>query len=172
MHDNLPAPLLPGARRDALTAAIAALEAAQRGGRPAELSHALAQAARCYRELGQLGQAEAHVQQALRWAGAVGATDACLELLCEAAELALMDDQPSRARELAEEVARMARHAADPGWELSVLMRASDVLDRVGEHGQAIALHCRALSLITQDHLNDPQTRPMPLSPAFSTSLL
>jgi len=96
-----------------------------------------------------------------------------VELLCEAAELSLLRGTPERAREQAEEAARLARRTADPSWELAVLMRASDVLDRLGEHGQAIALHCRALSLIAQDHLHQPQALPAPhTQPAFSTTLM
>ena len=96
-----------------------------------------------------------------------------VELLCEAAELSLLRGTPERAREQAEEAARLARRTADPSWELAVLMRASDVLDRLGEHGQAIALNCRALSLSAQDHLHEHQTLPMPLGqPVFSTTLM
>ena len=124
MHDSLPlaaSTMLPGPARDALTAAIAALDAA--------------------------------------------------EQLCESAELSLLRGTPERAREQAEEAARLAQHTADPAWELAVLMRASDVLDRLGEHVQAIALHCRALSLITQDNLHEPQTAPAPASQTvFSTT--
>jgi tetratricopeptide (TPR) repeat protein len=176
MHDPLPlaaSTLFPGPARDALTAAIAALELAEQRRQPAELCQALAQVSRCYRDVGLQEMAEGYLQQALRWASALDATDQSVDLLCEAAELSLLRGSPERAREQADEAARLARRTADPAWELAVLMRASDVLDRLGEHGQAIALHCRALSLITQDHLHEPQTQPAPLAqPAFSTTLM
>ena len=176
MHDSLPlaaSTMLPGPARDALTAAIAALDAAEQRRQPSELCQALAQVARCYRGIGQLDMADGCLQQALRWAGSLDATDQSVDLLCESAELSLLRGTPERAREQAEEAARLARHTADPAWELAVLMRASDVLDRLGEHVQAIALHCRALSLITQDHLHEAQTTAAPASQtAFSTTLM
>ena len=41
-----------------------------------------------------------------------------------------------------------ARSVADPQWEITVLLRVSDVLDRCGDHDDAVALQSRAMRLM------------------------
>ena len=174
MHDDVPlaaSTMLPGPAREALTAAIAALDVADKRHEVAELCQAFAQVGRCYRGIGQLDSADEYLRQAMELARALPTVDQSVELLCEAAELSVQRGLPKIARDQAQEAARLARHTADPAWELAVLMRASDMLDRLGERSQAIALHCRALNLITQDHLHEPQKLPVPHA-AFPFSVM
>ena len=51
---------------------------------------------------------------------------------------------------MAFEAARVAAHAADPHWEIKVLLRASDVLDRCGDHDDAITMQTRAMTLMVR----------------------
>ena len=54
------------------------------------------------------------------------------------------------ARDMAFEAARVATHASDAHWEIKVLLRASDVLDRCGDHDDAITLQTRAMELMVR----------------------
>jgi tetratricopeptide (TPR) repeat protein len=162
-----PEALIPGPARDALAQALHALEATERRDTPpANRMHALADVARAYRALGALTHAESYLEQALRWSRSLGASDASVDLLCDLAELAvhradqLAAEHPRaahRARELARdhgfEAAALASRAADSHWEVHVLLRISDALDRCGDHDDAIALQCRALHLLVKDEL-------------------
>ncbi len=162
-NEALPA----GPQRDALVQAIRALEAAEQPpSPPAQRMQALAEVARCYREMQSLDAAKGYLMQALRWSQCVGSADASVELLCDLAELAaqqaghLAHADPraahqarEEARDHAFEAARRARCAADSHWEVHVLLRASEVLDRFGDHDDAIALQCRALHLLVQDEV-------------------
>jgi tetratricopeptide (TPR) repeat protein len=156
-------PLPHGPARQALDLAVRRLDAAELERDPDEMSAALAGISRCYRALSAWAPAIDYMQQALRWTHAVGGVDQRVELLCELAELACSsaeacDAADSRdahiarecARDRAFEAARMAIHAADAHWEIKVLLRASDVLDRCGDHDDAIALQTRVLRLISQ----------------------
>jgi hypothetical protein len=158
-----PTALVPGPAREALSIAIHALELADTA--PAALkSKALSDVAHCYRALGALAPAESYLQQALRWSRLVGAADAAVDLLCELSELAVEqasavaeDDERSAhrcreaARDFAFDAAQLACKAADAHWEVQVLLRVSEALDRCGDHGDAIALQCRALNLLFQN---------------------
>lgn len=159
---------LGSVERDALDRATRLLDDAERRGNPAEISHALAQIARRYRDLGALPAAEGYFAQALGWSRTLGGVDASVDLLCDLAEIAESiasniadaDDRRGhaareRARDHGFEAAQLARQCADPCWEITVLMRISDVLDRCGDRDDAIELHRRALHLITQRHLSD-----------------
>jgi len=42
----------------------------------------------------------------------------------------------------------VSAHAADPHWEIKVLLRASDALDRCGDHDDAITMQTRAMALM------------------------
>jgi hypothetical protein len=53
-----------------------------------------------------------------------------------------------RARDHAFEAARLAGLATDPNWEIRLLLRASDVLDRCGDHDDSVLLQQRALVLM------------------------
>ena len=57
------------------------------------------------------------------------------------------------------EAITLAGDAAAP-WEQPVLMRASELLDGLGDLSDAIALQCRVLDLIARDHLHQPGQPP------------
>ena len=160
------APALPyGPGRAALDLAVRRLDEAERDCQPAAMSEALAGIARCYRSLSAYAHAMDFMRQALRWSYALGSVDQRVELLCELAELSCMaaeqpagGDEAERqaraardlARDMAFEAARVATHAADPHGEIKVLLRASDVLDRCGDHDDAITLQTRAMTLMVR----------------------
>jgi hypothetical protein len=149
--------------RQALRDASAALDAAEAAGEPALLSQALVQVGRCHRSLGALAEAMWYVQRGLQIARGLSAVDASVDDLCELAELALeraarLDDQddPRAAHQLRDtardhgfEAAQRALRSADPQWEITVLLRVSDLFDRLGDHDDAIALQCRAVELMS-----------------------
>jgi hypothetical protein len=150
------------ARRE-LRAAVAALDAAEAAHEPAQLSQVLAQVARCHRAVGALAEADWYAKRGLAVARGLPAVDASVDALCVLAELALeraerldSQDEPrgahrlrDAARDHAFEATKLAQRAADPQWEVTVLLRVSDLFDRLGDHEDAIALQCRALGLIT-----------------------
>lgn len=160
----MPQAPIEDALRQALRQAGAALDAAAARARPFEMSQALTALARCYAALGELPGAQACLQAALRWAGAAGATDQRVDLLCELCELAarqaeqLAAEQPGypgraraareRARGHAFDAAALVGRVADAGWEVKVLLRISDVLDRCGDRDEAVLLQTRALRLL------------------------
>jgi len=168
------APLPYGPGRAALDLAVRRLDEAERERQPAAMCEALAGIARCYRALSAHAHAMDFMHQALRWSYATGSVDQRVELLCEVAELSCAasehvgarggDDgerQARSARELARdmafEAARVAAHAADPHWEIKVLLRASDTLDRCGDHDDAITLQTRAMTLMARHpDVSDP----------------
>ena len=145
----------------ALRRACAALDDARLRHVPPEMSQALSGLARCYARHGQLASAEACLQEALRWAGVVGAVDQRVDLLCQLCELAagraeqLAEEQPDwpglaratreRARAHAFDAAALVGRVADPQSEVRVLLRVSDVLDRCGDRDRATLLQTRAL---------------------------
>jgi len=152
------------ARRE-LREAVAALDAAEVAGEPAQLSQALAQVARCHRGVGALAEADWYAKRGLAVARGLGAADASVDALCTLAELALeraerLDSQDETrgahrlrdaARDHAFEATKLVQHSADPQWEVTVLMRVSDLFDRLGDHEDAITLQCRALGLIANE---------------------
>lgn len=158
-----PTPAADDAARNELRAAVAALDAAEAAGEPALLSQVLAQVARCHRAVGALAEADWYAKRGLSVARHLGAADASVDALCMLAELALersdrLEQQDEArgahrlrdtARDQAFEAARLAQHATDPQWEITVLLRVSDLFDRLGDHEDAVALQCRALGLIT-----------------------
>lgn len=156
------------AARDALRQALALLDEAERSQAPAALCHALTETARALAGLQAYAAAEHNLAQAQRWALAMGATDLRADLACAAAELAAraadlarsrgndggdVRRARDRARDQAFEAARLAGQTADPHWEIKVLLRASDVLDRCGDHDDAVQMQHRALVLMG---LHDP----------------
>lgn len=56
-----------------------------------------------------------------------------------------------RARSAAFEALQLAAHVADSRWEITVLLRICDVLDRCGDRDDAIGLQARALRLMAGD---------------------
>jgi len=157
--------LLHSPARTALREAAAALDLAERYQQPLEMSLALAQMARCYRALQALGPAELYLERALGWARILGAADQAVELLCllaetscALAELHASDDSRrshaalERTRDWAFEATGLATHVTDPQWEIKVLLRVSDVLDRCGDHDDAVELQSRAMRLMYAPH--------------------
>jgi hypothetical protein len=152
------------ATRQALREATAALDAAETAGEPARLSQALAVVSRCHRRLGALAEAVWCAKRGLQLARSLAAVDASVDALCELAELsvaraALLDDQDESrgahrlrdaARDHGFEAAQLALRSADPQWEITVLLRVSDLFDALGDHDDAIALQCRAVGLMTR----------------------
>jgi hypothetical protein len=148
--------------RQALREAVAALDAAEASGEPARLSQALAHLSRCHREAGALAEADWYAKRGLQVARGLGAVDASVDALCEVAELACeraarleTHDELRAARRLREaardhafEATQLAQRAADPQWEITVLLRVSDLFDHLGDHEDAIALQCRAVMLM------------------------
>jgi hypothetical protein len=149
--------------RQELRLAVAALDAAEADTEPAQLSQALAHVSRCHRRVGALSEADWYAKRGLSVARGLGAADASVDALCELADLALeradrlqSQDEPRGAHRLRDaardhgfEAARLAQRSADPQWEVTVLLRVSDLFDRLGDHEDAIALQCRAVGLIT-----------------------
>jgi hypothetical protein len=160
------AALADGPARDALRLAMHQLsdaEARNDAGMPAALCHALTEAARALAGLHAYSPAESYLAQALRWASVMGGPDLRADLQCALAEVAtnaadlaqLRGERGSdgrrardRARDHAFEAARLAGQSTDPHWEVKLLMRASDVLDRCGDHDDAVLLQQRALVLL------------------------
>ncbi|WP_395700361.1 hypothetical protein [Aquabacterium sp.] len=158
-------PGLPdGFAREALSLAMRSLDLAERLQQPNSMSLALAQVARSLKALGAFGPAETYLGQALRWAGLLPGSDARVDLICELAEVCCAaaeaeqatheDDRHAgraereRARDHAFEAAGLAGQTADAHWEVKVLLRVSDVLDRCGDHEDAASMQNRAISLM------------------------
>lgn len=154
-----------GTAREALDLALRALDAAEERQRPVDMVQALAQVGRCYVALDEAQAADWYLQQSLRWARTLGGVDTSVDLLCDLAEVAVTLSEASgaddsrrahaardRARDHGFEATSLARQCADPQWEVTVLLRISDVLDRCGDHDDAVALQCRAMQLIADDH--------------------
>ena len=158
----LPAPLFDETARETLRQAAAALDAAEAGGQAHAISRALADVAACYRGLKAMASAESYYETALRWARGAGSSDEVVDLLCDLCETAvgLAEAQGAhlpgsgraareRARDHAFEASALAGRVADPGWEATVLLRISDVLDRCGDRDDATKLQLRALELMS-----------------------
>lgn len=144
----------------ALMAAEAAVESARCTMRPAAMASALAQWARCYRGMGHVDAAHIAFEQALPWTRLLGSTDATVDLLCELADCAadyadaLDDEDDARAarrnaRGHAREAWMLSPRVADPAWEIRVLLRVSEVFDRLGDRADAVAVQTRAQSLMS-----------------------
>lgn len=147
-----------------LRLAVRLLDMARTRNRPAELAQAHAQVGRCYKALAAWPTAQSYLEQGVRWAYVSSALDLAVDLTCDLAEVACCaaESQEScdslaahhmqeAARDHAFEAARLAGQSSDPHWEVKVLLRVSDVLDRCGDHDDAISLQTRALTLISHD---------------------
>jgi tetratricopeptide (TPR) repeat protein len=170
-----PSPLHDLPARDALRSAAAALDAAEQLGQPLAISAALAQLARSLVAMRALAHAETYLESALRWSRAAGSTDQTVDLLCELCDLAerLAQTQDARApgkghtareraRDHAFEASTLAARVADPDWEIQVLLRVSDVLDRCGDRDDAVQLQTRALRLMAHDGTASVDARVLP----------
>lgn len=164
--------------RERLRQALASLELAELARRPWALAEAHREAARAYRALGALPSAVALMEKALLWSQALGAVDARADLLCEWAELlAERSDRAEaeepgsgrpdreRARDAVFEASQVAARVADPRWEVTVLLRLSDVLDRFGDRDDATLLQMRALQLTVGQRPDSAPPRAQDASP-------
>lgn len=140
-------------------------EAATGATQPALMCHAHKDMAIALSRLQAYSPAQTHLTQAMRWALVMGAIDQRADLQCALAEVATSAVEQGRAygasgpslrkaldhcRDLAFEAARLAALTTDPHWELRVLLRASDVLDRCGDHDDAQQLQQQALAMLGQ----------------------
>ncbi len=150
--------------RQALRDAAVALDAAELAGEPGQLSQALAQVSRGHHRLGALSEAVWYAKRGLELARNLSAVDASVDALCDLAGLsleraALLDEQDEprgayrlrdTARDYCFEAAHLALRSADQQWEITVLMRVSDLFDRLGDHDDAVAMQCRAVELMNE----------------------
>lgn len=153
-----------------LQTALRTLQTLQGGGRPHERLHAHVEVARAYAGEAAWASAEAHLERALASGLALPAVDARVDLACELAELACRSAESAeraeraesaqrgsgsaarrRARGHAAEAASLAAHVACPAWEIKVLLRISDVFDRLGNHDEAAELQSRAMRLMSRE---------------------
>lgn len=166
LADGLALALADGQQRELLRQAVLMLdlaEAASGQTQPAMLCHAHKGMAVALSRLRAYSPAQSHLAQALRWATVMGAIDLCADLNCALAEVSTSATEQGKAhgasadslrrarercRDLAFEAARLAPRTTDPHFELRVLLRASDVLDRCGDHEDAADLQQRALMLM------------------------
>ena len=153
--------------------AEASLEMARFNRQPLRLCEALAELGRCERRSGAPQEAAERFDEALHWARSAGSVDLLADLLCErgelAADLALdaldpgSDPEPDAwllARACAIEAAGLAAHTSDPGWEVQLLLRASDLFNRLGNPISATALQSRALLRMGCSPLHDRTSTP------------
>lgn len=149
------------AARELLRSACATLDSAEAGGQAVLIAQALVGVARAYGALRAWSAAEAYLEMALRWAHAAQATDAAVDTLCELCDtgVRLAEQQDAlglgsgratreRVRDRAFDAGALAARVADAEWEVKVLLRVSDVLNRLGDHEDAAALQSRALRLM------------------------
>ena len=147
----------------ALEQALSALDHAEQGASPDAIIPALVQAAYAYRSLGAPAIADWYLRKAIGAARSHGTTQSVVSVLCASADLAAAvagtkaggdDDSRRSARDRARdhgfEAALLAAQSEDTGWEIDVLLQVSDVLDRCGDHDDAVALQCRVLELINR----------------------
>ena len=169
------APQLDETARDAMRIASAALDEAEGRGDPYEMSQALVLVARGFARLQAAASVEAYLERALRWARQLRSIDMTVDLLCELADAAerLAQAQDAerpgqghaareRSRDHAFEASLLAGHVADPDWEIRVLLRISDVLDRCGDRDDAVQMQARALRLMSGSNEGalDPHVMP------------
>ena len=153
--------------------AAASLELARATRQPLRLCEALAQRARCERHSGQPAAAAASFDEALGWARLLASVDLLADLLCERGELAANSalsvdaatpeadpDAWLLARHCAAAAAGLAARTSDPAWEVKVLLRASDLFNRLGSSVEATALQVRAMRRLSQGPVCDTSPPP------------
>ena len=157
----------PGAlTRQALQLATRVLDLAEIYRRPHDMCQATAQVARCLKAMGDFSSAEAYLLKSMAWSACMPGVDARVDLLCELSEVVCTLAETSfdeganeggamaryatleRARDHAFEAASLAHRTADAQWEINVLLRVSDVLNRCGDHDDAASMQDRAISLL------------------------
>lgn len=155
--DQAPNPKDEATAREALSAAVARLDQAERAGCPHELTVAQAGVGSCYRAIGALTAAEETLRQALRAARKTGSTQLLVEVLCQLAETACTiaeqraaSDAPGaraacdRARDQVFEASSLVYRSLDTAWAANALLRIGEVLIRCGDHEDAAVLQARA----------------------------
>jgi len=162
--------------RQALQLAMRVLDLAEIHRKPHDMCQATAQVARCLKAMGDYTSAESYMAQALGWTAMIPAVDARVDVICELSEVACSlaealqqaDDTKAahkarnRARDRAFEAAELAGRTADDHWEVKVLLRASDVLNRCGDHDDAAMMQDRAITLMGLQP--DPEASPEPVT--------
>lgn len=159
-------PLPAGVEAHEWQRAEASLELARATQQPLRLCEALAEVARCERRSGWPELAALSLDDALRYARTLGGVDLLADLLCErgdiAADIALQPGTPVtgadldawlQARACAAEAATLAAQTSDPAWEVKLLLRASDLFNRLGSAVEAAALQVRAMQRLGQGRL-------------------
>ncbi len=167
------APLLDEPAREALRLACKVLDAAEAAGSAMAISQALAGVARAYSLLRADSFAESCLDEALRLARAAPSTDWITELLCRLCETAVQvgaaheeaeagsgHGARERARDHAFAASQLAARVSDRAWEVQVLLRVSDALNRLGDHDDATCLQTRALRLINGSQAPDAAELP------------
>jgi hypothetical protein len=156
--DDLPALAAFGVEAHEWHRAEASLERARALQQPLRLAEALAELGRCARRSGDAEQAAQRFDEALRWARSLPVPDLLADLLCERGEMAA-DQVPAarspdaerdpdawlHARACAAEAAALAPSTSDPAWEVYLLLRASDLFNRLDCANEAVALQVRAM---------------------------
>lgn len=164
--------------RQALQTALQMLELVENSQRHWARAESLRAVGAAYRELGALPSALTMLQAALRWAHALGNRDQAVALTCDIIELLAHQaeeherERPGsgrqareQARDLVFEATRHAAGVADPAWEVTLLLRLSDVLDRFGDRDDATQLQIRALQLTVGERPADRRVGgPSPLT--------
>jgi hypothetical protein len=145
------------------------------------LCEALTEAGRALASVHAYSLSESCLTQALHCAALLTTPDLSANLLCalaevttNAAELArwrgdaqgVGQQARSRARRHAHEAAALAGGTSDPRWELKLLLRASDVLDRCGQHDEAMQMQQRAMLLLGLHATTPADAGAPPASPA------
>lgn len=161
----------PGAlTRQALQLATRVLDLAEIYRKPHDMCQATAQVARCLNAMHDHASAEAYLMKSMAWAACLPGVDARVDLLCELSEVVCTLAETGfedgaidsagdsatmaryatleRARDHAFEAAGLAHRTADPQWEIKVLLRVSDVLNRCGDHDDAASMQDRAITLL------------------------
>jgi tetratricopeptide (TPR) repeat protein len=137
--------------------------------RPWAVCEALTDAGRAYCRLASPEPALALFAQALRLSSAWGSRDQSVDLLCEMAEAQAQHaealarhhpgtEQPAQelARGHANEAATLVAGVADGNWEVTVLLRLSDLFNRLGDHADALRLQLRAMHRLTGQRPDAP----------------
>lgn len=153
--------LMQAEQVEALNQALALLGSAESRHLPVEMTVSLTSVAHAYKALGELQAAAHYLEKAQRWAEFSGSHDTQVRVGCELAELCsdLADqwrsiDPPAsqdaleRMRDHCFQVAQRAASVSDSDWEVKVLLRVSDVLERCGDHEDACVLQARAMRLM------------------------
>ena len=93
-----------------------------------------------------------------------------MALPASASAQASADAALGRARDYVAQAAERAGQVADSRWEIQVLLRISDVLDRCGDRSEAVLLQTRAMRLMAWED-TAPLPEPPDAMPADSASI-